>query len=723
MERLHPADPSRIGGHRLLGRLGAGGMGVVYLGRSDDGGLAAVKVIRAELAGEDDFRARFRREAAIAARVDSPWAVRVTGADPDAAEPWLATAFVPGPSLAEAVSAHGPLPLRAVRLLGKALAGALGVMHGQGLVHRDVKPANVLLGMDGPRLIDFGIARGGEHTALTSTDVVVGTPGFLSPEQARGLPAEPAGDVFSLGCLLAYAATGRLPFGTGAAEAVLYRTVHDEPEFGPEVLADPELAGLLRRALAKHPGERPTAREVDAALTEDAPGAGTGWLPDPVVAVIAERAAALLALPGIEETAADAARGGADAGTGAGGGRGPTRRRLLAFGAAGALAVAGGGAAAWLSLRGGGDSGGAGGRRWLLGVHADLSGPHKAAGLAQERGVRLAVADFNSRARRPFTLGVVTADDGGAADRSAAAAAELVGNRDVLAVVGPTANASVMACLEPYGEAALPLLSVSALGTSFGVADRRSFFQNSALSLGQGSAVGLQLVRGQGARRLGLLCDRDGDAEGWQAVLLLSRTLGSADPAATVYARVVPRGAQALPEVVADMLAHGVDGFFYTGTAAGAAKTAGLLAEAGFRGPRAADYGIAGPEFLAQAGAAAEGWQFLTPYTGPEAPRAAQLAKAHRDAYGEAPGIWTVEAYDTAAQVAGRLAAAAAARGGARPTRAELLAALPGGTYQGLAKEYAYDAQRQVKGNIYFLHRVEGGRIRFVGPAVREPAG
>ncbi|MEF2526521.1 ABC transporter substrate-binding protein [Streptomyces sp. CS62] len=533
------------------------------------------------------------------------------------------------------------------------------------------------------------------------------------------MPAEPAGDVFSLGCLLAYAATGRLPFGTGAAEAVLYRTVHDEPEFGPEVLADPELAALLRRALAKHPEERPTAREVDGALTEDAPGAGTGWLPDPVVAVIAERAAALLALPGIEETVAEAAPGAA-----AGGGRGPTRRRLLALGAAGALATVGGGAAAWLSLRGGsGASGAAGGRRWLLGVHADLSGPHKAAGLAQERGVRLAVADFNSRARRPFTLGVVTADDGGAADRSAAAAAELVGNRDVLAVVGPTANASVMACLEPYGEAALPVLTVSALGTSFGVADRRSFFQNSALSLGQGSAVGLQLVRGQGARRLGLLCDRDGDSEGWQAVLLLSRTLGSADPAATAYARVVPRGAQALPQVVADMLAHGVDGFFYTGTPAGAAKTAGLLADAGFRGPRAADYGIAGQEFLAQAGAAAEGWQFLTPYTGPEAPRTAQLAKAHRDAYGEAPGIWTVEAYDTAAQVIDRLAAAAAARGGARPTRAELLAALPGGTYQGLAKEYAYDEQRQVKGNIYFLHRVEGGRIRFVGPAVRESAG
>ncbi|MFJ9641799.1 bifunctional serine/threonine-protein kinase/ABC transporter substrate-binding protein [Streptomyces sp. NPDC101206] len=723
MERLHPSDPSRIAGHRLLGRLGAGGMGVVYLGRTADGALAAVKVIRAEYADEADFRARFRREAAIAARVDSPWAVRVTGADPDAAEPWLATAFVPGPSLAEAVAAHGPLPLRAVRILGKALARALDVMHGQGLVHRDVKPANVLLGMDGPRLIDFGIARGGEHTALTSTDVILGTPGFLSPEQARGRAAEPAGDVFSLGCLLAYAATGRLPFGTGAVDAVLYRTVHDEPEFGPEVLTDPELTALLRTALAKHPDIRPTARELDESLTEDDPGGGTGWLPDPVVASIAERAAGLLALPGIEETLADPA---AEPTVGAGGrpqARTVSRRRLLRLASAGAVIAAGGGVVAALaSRRGAVDPGAPAGREWLIGVHADLSGPQAVIGKAQLQGVELAVAAFNSRPDRPFTASVRRVDDAGDPARSARVAAELAGNPDVLAVVGPTGNASVMTCLEVYGEAALPLLSVSALGTTFGVADRRSFFQTCSLSLGQGHAVALQLVQARGARRVGLLCDRAGDAEGWQAVLQVSRTLAVVAPQVVPYARVLPReSGNELPAVLADLLAQGVDGIFCTGTPARTAQAVRWLDGAGFKGPRVADYTVVGEEFLSAAGPAAEGWQVLAPYTGPDSPPVLeQVVGEHRS--GSPIGPWAAEAYDTAGLVLDRLVTAARA-GGGRPTRAELLAALGRGTYRGVVKEYAFDERQQVKGNAYFLHRIDRGRLRHLGAAPQSPAG
>ncbi|MFD7630201.1 bifunctional serine/threonine-protein kinase/ABC transporter substrate-binding protein [Streptomyces sp. NPDC059851] len=719
MERLHPSDPSRIAGHRLLGRLGSGGMGVVYLGRAADGALAAVKVIRTEYADEADFRARFRREAAVAARVDSPWAVRVTGADPDAAEPWLATAFVPGPSLAEAVAAHGPLPLRAVRILGKALAGALDVMHGQGLVHRDVKPANVLLGMDGPRLIDFGIARGGEHTALTSTDVVLGTPGFLSPEQARGLAAQPAGDVFSLGCLLAYAATGRLPFGTGAVDAVLYRTVHEEPEFGPEVLADPELTALLRTALAKHPDIRPTARELDEALTEDDPGAGTGWLPDPVVAAIAERAAELLALPGIEETVVDPAAGAAEAEGAGDGGRAVSRRRLLRLASAGAAVAAGGGVAAFLAWRrGGGTPAEPAGRKWVIGVHADLSGPQGSVGKAQLRGVGLAVDAFNSRSDKPFRASILGVDDGGDPARSARVAAELVGNPDVLAVVGPTGNASVTPCLEVYGEAALPLLTVSALGSTFGVADRRSFFQTGPISLGQGAAVAFHLAQAQGARRLGLLCDRAGDAEGWQAVLQVSRTLGFAAPQATAYARVLPReSGNELPAVLADLLAQGVDAVFCTGTPARTAQAVRWLHTAGFKGPRIADYTVVDQEFLSAAGpVAAEGWQVLAPYTGPDSPAMEPLRSQHR--YGPSPDPWTAEAYDTAGLVLDRLLTAAKS-GGGRPTRAALLAALGRGTYRGLVKEYAFDDRRQVKGHTFFLHRIDQGRLRYQGPGPR----
>ncbi|MEV8530591.1 branched-chain amino acid ABC transporter substrate-binding protein [Streptomyces sp. NPDC051211] len=458
---------------------------------------------------------------------------------------------------------------------------------------------------------------------------------------------------------------------------------------------------------------------VNPGATSGAVNAGTGasgdgidWLPDAVVATIAERAAALLALPGIDETVADPAADGAS-----GGRSGPSRRRFLALAAGGAVLAAGGGLAAWLTLREDEKPKAAAApatRPWLIGVHADLSGPQQAAGRAQERGVRLAVAAFNARTDKPFTLDVATVDDGGRADRSAEAAAELIGRDDLFAVIGPTGNESVIPCLELYGEAAVPLLSVSALATTYSTTDRRSFFQSNPLSSAQALGVNLQLGGRQKVRRLGLLCDRDGDADGWQAIQLVGRTLDLVVPGATHYGRVAPRGTRDLNPVIDDILAHGVDGFFYTGSPAGAARTAARLVAAGFKGPRAMDYTIAGPEFLKAAGPAAEGWQFFAPYTGPDAPEVAEVARAHQAAYGSAPDIWTAEAYDAARLVIARLVASAG--GGGRPTRAELLTALTQGNFRGLTREYVFNEYQQVKGNLFFAHRVEGGRIRYAGP-------
>ncbi|MFE0692681.1 bifunctional serine/threonine-protein kinase/ABC transporter substrate-binding protein [Streptomyces sp. NPDC058869] len=281
MRPLTREDPRTVGPHRTLARLGAGGMGVVYLARSPGGALAAVKVIRAEHAADPGFRTRFRREAGAAGRVDGPWVVPVLGADTEAREPWLATAFVPGPSLAQVVAAGGPLPTITVRALGCRLAEALVAVHEAGLVHRDVKPGNVLLALDGPRLIDFGIARHEGATALTATDAVIGTPGYLAPEQAVAGPVGPPCDVFSLGCVLAYATTGRRPFGEGGAAGVLFRTVHEEPDLTG---VPPELLSLITACLSKDPEARPTAGRIGDDLVragatgggaEAAPGGGS----------------------------------------------------------------------------------------------------------------------------------------------------------------------------------------------------------------------------------------------------------------------------------------------------------------------------------------------------------------------------------------------------------------------------------------------------------------
>ncbi len=280
---LRPGDPQRIGPYELTGVLGSGGMGQVFLGLSPGGRPVAVKVIRAELADDPEFRTRFRREVAAAQKVNGMFTAAVADADADAPLPWLATVYVPGPSLAQAVAEHGPLPPGAVLALTAGLAEGLTAIHAAGVVHRDLKPSNVLLAADGPRVIDFGISRATETSALTHTGLVVGSPGFMSPEQAEGGEIGPASDVFSLGAVLTFAATGQGPFGGGMTAALVYRVVHAAPslEQVPEVIRP-----LIQRCLDKDPGRRPTPRDLLLATSTMKPA--TGWLPEPVIGVIAQ---------------------------------------------------------------------------------------------------------------------------------------------------------------------------------------------------------------------------------------------------------------------------------------------------------------------------------------------------------------------------------------------------------------------------------------------------
>jgi eukaryotic-like serine/threonine-protein kinase len=296
MQPLDPGEPQSIGAYRLLGRLGAGGMGRVYLGRSAGGRTVAVKVVHPHFALDEEFRARFRREVEAARRVGGQWTAPVLDADPEAPVPWVATGYVAGPALSQAVTDHGPLPTHSVRVLGAGLAEALAAVHGLELVHRDVKPSNVLMTLDGPRLIDFGIARATDGTAsLTSTGVSVGSPGYMSPEQILGKGVTGAADVFSLGAVLAYAAVGAAPFPGDSSAALLYKVVHGEPELGS---LEGDLRELVADCLAKDPAARPAPADIANRLAPGGAAAlvGAGWLPGPLVEQVSRSAVRLLDL-------------------------------------------------------------------------------------------------------------------------------------------------------------------------------------------------------------------------------------------------------------------------------------------------------------------------------------------------------------------------------------------------------------------------------------------
>ncbi|WP_311315035.1 serine/threonine-protein kinase [Streptomyces naphthomycinicus] len=324
MEKLGPGGPGKIGAYRLLARLGAGGMGQVYLARSDRGRTVAVKLVREELAEQEEFRARFRQEVRAARRVGGYWTAPVLDADTEAAVPWVATGYVAGPSLQQVVGHdHGALPERSVRILAAGLAHALKDIHAAGIVHRDLKPSNVLVTIDGPRVIDFGIARARETATegggegLTRTGSLVGSPGFMAPEQVRGERITPACDVFCLGSVLAYAATGTLPFGPAdsGAHALMFRIAQEEPDLTgmPEGIAD-----LVRDCLRKDPAGRPSLDVIlERTGVEDTVAEGRSrdpWLPSSLVAQLGRHAVRLLEVEDPERGPGAAVGASADAG-------------------------------------------------------------------------------------------------------------------------------------------------------------------------------------------------------------------------------------------------------------------------------------------------------------------------------------------------------------------------------------------------------------------------
>ncbi|MGW0419351.1 serine/threonine-protein kinase [Streptomyces sp. NPDC003015] len=309
MQPLGVDEPTAVGPYRLLGRLGSGGMGRVYLGRSAGGRTVAVKIVHPHFALDEEFRARFRREVDAARRVGGAWTAPVLDADPEAAVPWVATGYAAGPSLAAAVTDMGPLPEHSVRVLGAGLAEALAAVHSLGLVHRDVKPSNVLLTVDGPLLIDFGIARATDGTAsLTSTGVSIGSPGYMSPEQILSKGVSGAADVFSLGAVLAYAATGAPPFPGDSSASLLYKVVHEEPELGS---LSGELRDVVETCLAKSAQERPTPGEVARRLAPQGAArlVAAGWLPGALVEQVGRSAVQLLNLEAVGERTEEHASG------------------------------------------------------------------------------------------------------------------------------------------------------------------------------------------------------------------------------------------------------------------------------------------------------------------------------------------------------------------------------------------------------------------------------
>ncbi|MGW5639814.1 bifunctional serine/threonine-protein kinase/ABC transporter substrate-binding protein [Streptomyces sp. NPDC003832] len=724
MEPLRAGDPSRIGRYRLLRRLGTGGMGVVFLARAPGGAIAAVKTVRSSYAEESGFRARFRREVEAARQVDSRWVVPLLDADADAETPWLATSYVPGPSLGEAVDGFGPLTPASVRVLGDRLAEALQAVHAAGLVHRDVKPGNVLLAPDGPRLIDFGIARTPEGTALTSSGVIVGSPGFLSPEQARAGAGEigPPSDVFSLGCVLAFASTGVRPFGSGGAAGVLLRTVYEEPD--PAALPD-GLAPVLRACLHKDPSERPDLARLRTTLTQGAQGSpeSSDWLPAAVTRLINDRSAAVLTIGAIEPTRVSAPATPEAVTVTAVAATGTTpraigRRGFLRIGSTAGLLAAGGGAW-WWSTRGEpeGSTPSKTGRsrpELLVAFHGDLTGAREASGKAQLNGARLAVEQLNAGDDHPFRLKLRAYDDGGDTGRARELAARLAKDTQVLAVLGPTGDACFRATEQTYTEAVMPVVSVSVgVDTRTSTFGLNVFYCHAALSVTHpllAAPCVRYLSNRADARRVLLVDDRAQGDFAWSLCDQAEKSLRQNGRAAIVTQ--VAAGRIDYAALAAEARSARADAVVFTGDAARAAGLASALADDRFSGARMATERAMEPRFLTTAGAAAEDWVFATTFTDPTArPSGRAFTEAHRARFGGDPGWYAAEAHDAV-----MFLARACDKGGTALTeRGAIARRMPEIGYTGITRTVRYRQGFGYNHDAMFEFQAVDGAFRYLG--------
>ncbi|MCU4746069.1 MULTISPECIES: ABC transporter substrate-binding protein [unclassified Streptomyces] len=709
MEPLRPSDPPRIGGCRLLGRLGEGSTGLVYLARSVGGTLLALKVLHRP-------RRPYRGQA-----VHHPFLVPVVGGGTDENGTWMAYPYEPGPALPLAVAAHGPLPRRSVRAFGGMLAGALGALHAAGLTHGGLHPGKVLLAADGPRLTD------------TAGPVVRG---------------DEASDIFALGQVLVYAATGRTPYDDPAELADVPRS----------------LLEVLQACLDPDPALRPVARELSEELGGNQ---GEGWLPPALTAEIAARAqhapvgeghtggphgvqagerqaphqrrgrhsrgfdavgSGLVGPPAPRPGAA----GPAEPGTAAAGGEPtaepatgtPTRRGLIAL-AAGGLVVAGGTAfGAWLVRRAKGRTGapGATGARWTIGLHVDLSGPQARYGRGQYRGITMALEELNEHGNLPFQLELAVHDDVGDPPSAARAAAELAADPAVLMVIGPTGDAVADSAARVYQDAALPVLSLS-VGNLAHRADYPVLLHGRPGTGTTGLAIPGCLAAGEHPpARIGLVDDRAADTHSW----LITRAVSGAVDRTRValVPRVLPAGTEDFAPVTAELLAEGVDAVVYGGLPDGAARLALALRAAGWSGTAIAGEAAMDPLFLSDAGEAAEGWRFVAGHTDPASDtRAGGFAPVHRRRFGEDPEPYAAEGYDAARMVV--IAMQRTLEEGESLNRANVLRRLRILTYNGVARPLAFDRAGDYAGTgpAAYQYEVEAGRFRFLGPVAAPTTG